>query len=331
MASQWKPSFTRRQFLVGSLSCFGSIGLSFPLLSADLKPTSLTPQEFQSKIAGPILSVPTCFQHNKSIDHDSMKRVVDLGIRSGCRIVTLTAGNNQYDALAYDEIKQLTQKMIEAVNGRAIFIAAAGRWKTAQVVQYAKFAHRLGADALQVTLPQVDDDQMSEHMRAIADATPVGIVLHGDPKIELLTRLLQIDSIVAFKEEYTTIYSLQLYRAFGKRLTLFAGGEKARLLTYYPYGMRAWYSTFMTFAPSVAIEFQRAIEERDLQRAGDVVLRYETPVFQRFSLPFWRATLEHFGLASRWCRSPDKSFSDEQLAEVGRFFDQLGLIRKTSN
>ena len=61
-----------------------------------------------------------------------------------------------------------------------------------------------------------------------------------------------------------TFYSLQLYRSFGKRLTLFAGGEKARLLTYYPYGMRAWYSTFMTFAPSVAIQFWKAVEAGDL-------------------------------------------------------------------
>jgi len=318
----------RRQFLATCACAIGSRTMSQSLLSAEPKTTSLSPQEFQRKIVGPILSVPTCFRQDLTIDHEGMKRVVELGIRSGCRIVTLTAGNNQYDILTDDEIRELTKKMREAVNGRAIFISAAGKWETAQTIDYARFAHQLGADALQVTLPKLDDDRMLQHMHAVAAATPLGLILHGDPPISLLKRLMAIESIVGFKEEYTTIYSLQLYREFGQRLTLFAGGEKARLLTYYPYGMRAWYSTFMTFVPSVAIQFQKAVEAGDLRRAGEVILQYETPVFQRFSLPFWRATLEHFGLASRWSRGPEKSFTNDQMVELASFYEGLGL--KTS-
>ena len=141
----------------------------------------------------------------------------------------------------------------------------------------------------------------------------------------LMSRLLEMESVVAFKEEYTTIYSLQIYRSFGKRITLFAGGEKARLLTFYPYGMRAWYSTFMTFAPSVAIQFWDAIQADDLKRAGEIVLRYETPVFQRWSHAFWRTTCEHFGLASRWIRGSETAFNDEQMQELAMFFESLEL------
>lgn len=315
----------RRGFLLASAASMGSFGFAGRLCAADRKPASLTPNEFQAKIVGPILSVPTCFTQDHAIDHAGMKRIVDLGIRSGCRIVTLTAGNNQYDALSYEEIVELTRRMIDAVDGRAVFIAATGRWETEKAVEYARSAYQWGADALQVILPLADDDKVVQYLRGVTTSVPLGIVLHGDPKMPLLARLVKFDSVVAFKEEYTTIYSLQLYREFAGRLTLFAGGEKARLLTYYPYGMRAWYSTFMTFAPSVAIEFQQAIEAGDLKRAGAVVVKYETPVFQQFSLPFWRATLEHFGLASRFCRSPDQPFSDEQFANLGKFYDQLGL------
>ena len=161
---------------------------------------------------------------------------------------------------------------------------------------------------------------------SITSATPVGIVLHGDPPMPLISRLMEMESVVAFKEEYNTIYSLQLYRSFGKRITLFAGGEKARLLTYYPYGMRAWYSTFMTFAPSVAIQFWNAIRADDLKRAGEIVLRYETPVSQRWSHAFWRATCEHFGTASRWVRGPETAFNDEQMKELATFFKSPGLF-----
>jgi dihydrodipicolinate synthase/N-acetylneuraminate lyase len=156
---------------------------------------------------------------------------------------------------------------------------------------------------------------------------PLGIVLHGQPTVELMRRLVKIESVVAFKEEYATIHSLPLIKEFRDRVNFYAGGEKARLLTYWPYGMRAWYSTFMTFAPQVVHEFRTAVEAGDLKRAGDVILKYETPVFARFSHPFWRATLEHFGLASRWTRKPEAPFSDEQMAELKTFYDGLGLYR----
>ena len=315
----------RRQFFTTSAGLAGAFAVSHGILAAPARKSSLTPQEFQAKIVGPVLSVPTCYRQDLSLDMPGMRRIVELGISSGCGIVTLTAGNNQYDLLSYDEIKDLTREIIDAVDGRAVIIAATGKWETDQAVDYAKFASDLGADALQVTLPALDDDRMIEHFAAMAAATPMGIVLHGDPPMPLMSRLLEIESVVAFKEEYTTIYSLQIYRSFGKRITLFAGGEKARLLTFYPYGMRAWYSTFMTFAPSVAVQFWSAIQADDLKRAGEIVLRYETPVFQRWSHAFWRATCEHFGLASRWIRGSETAFNDEQMQELAMFFESLEL------
>ena len=316
----------RRKFFTTSAGLAGAFAAYHGILAAPARKSPLTPQEFQAKIIGPVLSVPTCYRQDLSLDMPGMRRIVELGISSGCGIVTLTAGNNQYDLLNYDEIKDLTREIIDAVDGRAVMIAATGKWETDQAVDYAKFATELGADALQVTLPALDDDRMIGHFAAITSATPVGIVLHGDPPMPLISRLLEMESVVAFKEEYNTIYSLQLYRSFGKRITLFAGGEKARLLTYYPYGMRAWYSTFMTFAPSVAIQFWDAIRADDLKKAGEIVLRYETPVFQRWSHAFWRATCEHFGFASRWIRGPETAFNDEQMQELAAFFESLGLF-----
>jgi dihydrodipicolinate synthase/N-acetylneuraminate lyase len=320
----------RRELLCQALVSAGVASVLPSARASARRSAALSPQEFQKQLVGPVVSVPTCYQKDLTVDHAAMRRIVDLAAGAGARIFTLTAGNSQYDKLTHDEILAITRTLVEAVSGRGVSIAATGKWGTEQAVEYARFAASIGADALQVTLPDLADDTMVAHMQAITRATPAGIVLHGEPAIPLASRLLQLDSVVAFKEEYGTIYSLQLYREFGSRLTLFAGGEKARLLTYYPYGMRAWYSTFMTFAPSVAVLFQRAIEAGDLKRAGEIVLRYETPFFQRWSHPFWRATCEHFGVASRWVRDPEVAFTDEQMRDLAGFFERLELPRQTS-
>src|SRR4051794_26946922 len=119
----------------------------------------------------------------------------------------MTAGNSQYDRLTYDEIKKLTQRLVQSAKGRGLTIAATGPWWTGQCVDYARFAAQAGADAVQVFLPTYgDEDMLFDHFRQIAAASKLSIVLHGQVPLPLLKRLMTIESIVAYKEEYPPAY-----------------------------------------------------------------------------------------------------------------------------
>ena len=89
----------RRKFLSTSAGLAGAFGLAHGIWAALGKKSLLSLQEFQRQITGPVLSVPTCYRQDLSLNLEGMRRIVDLGISSGCPIVTLTAGNNQYDLL----------------------------------------------------------------------------------------------------------------------------------------------------------------------------------------------------------------------------------------
>jgi dihydrodipicolinate synthase/N-acetylneuraminate lyase len=285
-----------------------------------------TPADFRKLLRGPILSFPTCYSADLKLDWRGMSRVIETGLKAGVGVVTLTAGNNQYDRLSYDEIKALTRHTIETVAGRALTMAATPPSSTERAVDYARHAAALGADAIQVSLPSGgDEDSHFKHVRAVAACTKLALTVHGQPSLALMKRLLALGTVVGFKEEFTTLYTLPFYREFGDRLNIYAGGEKARFLTYYPYGMQAYYSTFATFAPEVAVRFWKAVQADNLKEAGKIVLHYEVPFFERFSNPFWRATLECFGIALRWVRPPERSYSDKQVEEVKGFYRGLGL------
>ncbi len=287
---------------------------------------SATPGDFRNRLRGPILSVPTVYNASFDLDLDGFRKIVDTGIRAGCQAIALTAGNSQYDRLTYEEIKQLTRTLIRAVNGRGLTIAATGPWWTGQAVDYAHFAASAGADALQVFVPQYgDEDMLFHHFRQIADATKLGIVLHGQVSWPLLKRLVTIDSIVAYKEEYQPAYSVELFAGYGNRLNIFAGGQKSRYLMFQPYGMKAYYSTFSTFAPEVPKRFWSACEKNDLEAARRVVVECDIPFFHAWSHPFWRATLEFFGVAKRYVRPPDRSFTPEQVRQLKTLYAPMGL------
>jgi 4-hydroxy-tetrahydrodipicolinate synthase len=289
---------------------------------------SLLPEEFKKRLRGPVVSVPTVYTADFRVDPDGIRKVINTGVKAGAQVFALTAGNSQYDRLTYEEIKQLTRVFVEAVAGRGVTIAATGGWWTGQAVDYARYAEAVGADAVQVMLPSYGDpDMLYDHFRQVAAATSRGIVLHGQVPLPLLKRLMAIESIVAYKEEYPPAYSVEVFALYGKRLSLFAGGQKSRFLMFHPYGMQAYYSTFATFAPEIPRRFWSAVETGDLETARQAMLRYDVPFFQRWSHAFWRATLEHFGIAKRHLRPPDRGFTDDQMKELRAFYDSLGLSR----
>ncbi len=286
----------------------------------------LTPKEFRSELCGPILSFPTVFKVDGTLDCDSIRGIIDRAIGAGVRTIALTRGNNQYDWLSYREIEQLTRCTIQAANGRALTIAATSGWWTSRALEYARFAADAGADAIQVFVPgEGSDASVTGHFRAIAKATRLPLVIHGQPSAALLRSLVGIEEVSGLKEEFNLEYTVPLMAEFGERLAWFAGGTKSRFLAYRPYGMSAYYTTLVTFAPQVAMAFWAAVQSNDIKAAAGIVSRYDVPFFNRWSFAFWVATLEHFGIARRNLRSPREALSSEQMRDLAGFYDGLGL------
>ena len=323
---QSRLGFERRTFLV---TVAGGLAAR-PLQAARPRYGSLTPEEFREQLNGPITSIPTVFTSDFRVDHDGVRKIIDTGVKSGSKVFALTAGDSRYDDLTYEEIKRLTRTVVEGVAARGLTIAATGSWWTGQVIDYARFASDLGADSIQVKLPLTGtEDALYEHYRKVATATKRAIVLHGQAPMPLLKRLMEIDSIVACKDEYPAMYTMEMFAHYAKRLNIFSGGQMSRFLTYQPYGMRAFFSAFSAFAPEVQRQFWNAVEHGDMDAAQKVMFRYDIPFFERFSHPFWRATLEYFGIAGRYLRPPERTFALAEVRALKPFYDSLGLAGKS--
>jgi dihydrodipicolinate synthase/N-acetylneuraminate lyase len=218
--------------------------------------------------------------------------------------------------------------MIESAGDDGITIAAADQWPADKVVEYARFAERAGADAVQVMRPKTeanDEDHVVTFFRRVADATGLPMVLHGEFTPSLLEKLSSIPPIVALKEDVGLEYYIRVQRHFGERYAIFEGGPEYAYLVALPYGSPASYTTVGTFAPHLTKQFWDAVHQKDYEEAYRLVMKYEHPFFDRWSHPFWRASLEHFGVAARFLRPPHTSFDDDQMKEVAVFFHELGL------
>ena len=247
-------------------------------------------------------------------------------------MVALTAGDSRFRLMSYDEIKELTRVMVGAVADRAVTIAATGGskdWTRNKVMEFARYSETLGASALQVLLPdelKANEDELVGYYQEVARHTRLAIVLHGNYSESLLRKLASIESIVAMKEDVGLEYLIDRQIVFGDRLAIFPGGNELRYLVGYPFGCPAYYSNFAGFAPRITRDFWQAIKRGDLRKATKIGMKYDYPfVMQNFTHERWHASLEYFGVAQRYLRPPDKSYTDEQMKEVQKFWDGLGV------
>ncbi len=157
--------------------------LAAPLAASALR---IAPADFRKRLEGPICSAPTVYRKDFGLDLEGFRRILDTGAKARCKAFTLTAGNNQYERLTYDEIRRLTRTFVEGVAGRGLAIAATGNWWTGQAVDYARYAASLGADAVQVMLPASGDPELLyAHFARVAEAG-LPVVIHGQVPIPTL-------------------------------------------------------------------------------------------------------------------------------------------------
>ena len=62
-----------------------------------------------------------------------------------------------------------------------------------------------------------------------------------------------------------------------------------------------------------------------MKKCYGMVKKYDIPIVDNFSLPFFHGSLEYFGLGTRHLRAPLKAATDEEMKEIKVFYEGLGL------
>lgn len=316
-------AMNRREFVKsGSLATAGAL---LPLRLSAMPSIRLAPADFKQKLNGPIVSIPTPFTPDFNIDEAGLRRMIAMNLQHDVTIFELTAGDSQYTYLSYEEIKRLAHIVVKASGDKGMSIIGTGAWWTDRAVDFARYVESIGGTALQVLKPSGEDADVVEHYRRIAQAVRLPIVLHGNFGIPLLEKLLEIDSIVALKEDVSMEYYVNGEIRFGKRLNCFSGGGLDWFMVGQPYGSTAYFDSYATFAPEITVRFRDAVQRGDYAAEREIIEKYDHPFIENFSAPFWHATLEYFGVAGRHLRAPQHSYTDVEMAKVKAFYDKVGL------
>ncbi len=165
----------------------------------------------QNKFKGLGIALITPFKSDGSIDFDALARLVEYQIKNGADFFCIMGTTAETPCLTSEEKKTLKQFFVERVAGRVPLLMGCGGNNTAAIVKELKEGDWKGIDGVLSVCPYYNkpsQEGLYQHFKAIAEASPVPVVLYNVPgrtgvnmNAETTLRLARdFDNIVAIKE-----------------------------------------------------------------------------------------------------------------------------------
>lgn len=153
----------------------------------------------------------TPFHKDKSIDFDSLARLLEYQIRSGIDYLVVLGTTAETATLTPDEQAQVRHFVAERVHGRVPMVLGLGGNNTMAIVEAAKTLDLSAFDAILSVVPYYNkpsQEGIYQHYKAIATASPLPVILYNVPgrtgvnmSPEVCLRLArEFENIVGVKE-----------------------------------------------------------------------------------------------------------------------------------
>ncbi|MBI3537777.1 MAG: dihydrodipicolinate synthase family protein, partial [Chloroflexi bacterium] len=164
------------------------------------------------KIEGVFPPIPTSFDNDGNILHDKIKANLARWNATGLHGYVVLGSNGEYVSLDEKEKCAVWETAREAIPREKTFFAGAGAESMRAALSLVQHAARIGADAAMVVTPYYYKPQMNAaaliaHYRAIADASPIPIILYSVPvytgidlDVSIVIELAKHPNIVGIKD-----------------------------------------------------------------------------------------------------------------------------------
>src|SRR5262245_48836341 len=126
----------------------------------------------------------TPFAKDGSLDEAAVRRLARRQIDAGIHFLSPCGTTGEAPTLTHREKLRVVEIVVEEAAGRVPVLAGAGGYDTKDVVELARDLERIGVNGLLSVTPYYNkpsQEGLYQHFRAVADATPLPIVLYNVP------------------------------------------------------------------------------------------------------------------------------------------------------
>jgi len=235
-------------------------------------------------IAGSIVALITPLQADGRVDYATLRKLIDWHIAEGTDCLGVVGTTGESPTVTTEEHCEIIRVSVEQAAGRVPIMAGCGSNSTAEAINLARYAQRVGADCQLQVVPYYNkptQEGQYQHFKAIAEATgDLPMVLYNVPgrtvadlQLDTVLRLAQLPGVIGIKEATGNIERAQwLIREVPEGFAVYSGDDPTAVALMLC-GGQGNISVTANVAPRLMHELCMAAIAGDARRAMDIQLR----------------------------------------------------------
>ena len=281
----------------------------------------------------------TPFTRTGDLDESGVRRLGRRQIDAGVHFLVPCGTTGENPTLTGVERARIVEILVDEARGRVPVLAGAGGYNTKEDIRLAGDMQRAGAAGLLSVTPYYNkqsQEGLYQHYRAIAESTPLPIVLYNVPgrtgvriDVATLVRLAAIPNIVGVKEASGSLTEMcEILRSVPPDFIV-VSGDDALTLPLMAVGGRGIISVVSNEIPHEMVRMVEAAERGDFTGARAVHARI-LPLMQinfveSNPIPV-KAAMAAMGLINEVYRLPMVSPGSASRDKIMRTLQDLGLL-----
>jgi 4-hydroxy-tetrahydrodipicolinate synthase len=231
-------------------------------------------------ITGSIVALATPMHEDGSVDYPALRKLIDWHIAEGTDCIGVVGTTGESPTVNVQEHQEIIRVAVEQAAKRVPIMAGCGANSTAEAVELAKFAKKIGADCQLQVVPYYNKPTQEGqylHFKAIAEAVDLPMILYNVPGRtvadllhDTVLRLAQVPGIVGIKEATGNIERAQwLIRDVPKGFSVYSGDDPTAVALMLC-GGKGNVSVTANIAPRLMHELCVAAVAGDARRAMEI-------------------------------------------------------------
>jgi 4-hydroxy-tetrahydrodipicolinate synthase len=291
-------------------------------------------------ITGSTPALVTPMLEDGSVDYPTLRKLIDWHIAEGTDAIGVVGTTGESPTVNVEEHCEIIRVSVEQARGRVPIMAGCGANSTAEAIELAKFAKKVGADCQLQVVPYYNkptQEGQYQHFKAIAEATgDLPVILYNVPgrsvadmAHDTVLRLAQVNGIVGIKEATGNIERAQwLIREVPKGFSVYSGDDPTAVALMLC-GGQGNISVTANLAPRLMHELCVAAMAGDVRRAMEIQFRL-MPVHKHLfveanPIPV-KWAMAHLGLCGGTLRLPMTPLSSQFEPVVEAALRASGLL-----
>lgn len=187
-------------------------------------------------ITGSIVAIVTPLHEDGSVDYPTLRKLIDWHVSEGTDCIGVVGTTGESPTVNVDEHCEIIRVAVEQARGRVPIMAGCGANSTAEAIELARFAKKVGADCQLQVVPYYNkptQEGQYKHFAAIAESVDLPVILYNVPgrtvadlAHDTVLRLAQVPGIVGIKEATGNIERAQwLIREAPAGFSIYSGDD----------------------------------------------------------------------------------------------------------